>query len=183
MRPFRRSGFPDVEHWSWAAVATIVAMLTYFIVTNHVDLSPWNNLGVAGPQLASTLSGVIPFAIIATVFAIRIPWLMLVGMIYAWVWLLLQIQQWWIPYVFGETRLHRSFVWYVEGGYNETVSLLPEIAGRPVPDAQHLVLELLSLLVVITTTTALLHLWRARGRTPAAAHNEQTGIGATFKET
>lgn len=140
--------------WPWVAVAAIALMLAYFVITNHVDLFPWNNLEAGGSQLPSTLSGVIPFGIIALVFALRIRWLMLVGMVYSYVWFLLQMRQWWIPYLFGSTPLHRSFDWYTDHGYDETIRFLPVIDGRPVLDAQHVVLEVLSLLVVLATTVA-----------------------------
>jgi hypothetical protein len=138
--------------WSKTAVFSIVLMLAYFVVDNHVDLYPWNNLVEA--QLPSTLTGVIPFSIYAVAFWFGVRWLMLVGTVHAYVRLGLQIRQWWIPYLFGPTFLHRSFEWYREGGYDETVRFLPEMAGRPVPDAQHVVLEALSLVVVVTTTVA-----------------------------
>jgi hypothetical protein len=61
------------------------------------------------------------------------------------VWLLLQLRQWWLPYLLGPTPLHRDFRWYWEGGYAETLRLLPARGWRPVADLQHLVLQLLSL--------------------------------------
>ena len=39
-------------------------LLIYFIITNHVDLAPLNNLAAAGSQLASTLMAVIPFGMV-----------------------------------------------------------------------------------------------------------------------
>ncbi|ACZ40584.1 hypothetical protein [Sphaerobacter thermophilus] len=162
LRPGRVRSAESERQWSWLVVGAIALMLTYFAITNHVDLAPWNNLEAAGPQLASTLSGVIPFSIIALGFALRIPLLMLVGTVYSYVWLLLQIRQWWIPYLFGSTPLHRAFDWYTAHGYDQTVRFLPVIEGRPVPDAQHVVLELLSLLVVIVTTVAYVRLRRER---------------------
>ena len=54
-------------NWSWIASGSIVVMLAYFIVDNHVDLYPWNNLVTS--QLPSTLAGVIPFGLYAVAFA------------------------------------------------------------------------------------------------------------------
>jgi hypothetical protein len=42
------------------------------------------------------------------------------------------------------------------GGYDRTIKFLPSIDNRPIPDAQHLVLQVLSLVVAITAATAVL---------------------------
>lgn len=79
---------------------------------------------------------------------------MLIGMVHSYVLLDLQLRQWWIPYLFGATPIHLDFSWYFEHGYTETLKFLPGMAGRPVPDAEHIVQQLLSLIVVIVTTVA-----------------------------
>ena len=50
------------------------------------------------------------------------------------VWLLLQIRQWWLPYLFGPTFLHENFAWYFQHGYAETIKLVSVINGRPTQD-------------------------------------------------
>lgn len=154
------------RRWRWITTAAIAVMLSYFTVTNHVDLYPWSNLQDAGSQFSSTLTGLIPFGIYAIAFAAGFRWLMLVGTVHSWIWLALQLRQWWLPYLFGETFLHDSFAWYVDNGYDETTSFLPERGDRPVPDAQHVVLEILSLLVAVSATVALVRAWR-EARSPA----------------
>lgn len=138
--------------WTRAAVVSQILMLVYFTITNHIDLYPWNNLTT--PQLASTLTGAIPFGLVIFAYIKHIRWAMLVGMVHSYVWLALQLRQWWLPYLFGSTPLHRSFDWFFDNGYTETVRVLPFVEGRPIPDGQHLVLQALSLLVVITLTVA-----------------------------
>ena len=75
---------------------------------------------------------------------------------HSYVWLALQIRQWWLPYLFGPTALHRDFGWYFAHGYDRTIKILPEIGDRPIPDAQHLVLQGLALVVAIAATVAAL---------------------------
>jgi hypothetical protein len=94
-------------------------------------------------------------------FVLRIRWGMLVGTVYAYVWLLLQIRQWWIPYLFGPTALHADFGWYYEHGYTETLKVLPPIGDRPIPDLQHMTLQLLSLVVVIAASVASYEIWKS----------------------
>jgi len=138
--------------WIRTAIASQLLMLIYFTIDNHVSLYPWNNLRSPVAELPSTLSGWIPFLLIMLAFAFRVRWGMLAGTIYTYVWLLLQIRQWWIPYLFGPTRLHRNFSWYYEHGYTETLKVLPPIGDHPIPALQHMFLQLLSLVVAVTAT-------------------------------
>lgn len=64
-------------------MAAMGSMLAYFIVVNHVDLYPWNNLIL--PQPPSTLAGVVPFAVYMLAFATGTRWLMLVGVVHSYV--------------------------------------------------------------------------------------------------
>jgi hypothetical protein len=149
--------------WVKVAIVAQIAMMLYFVIGNHVDLYPWNNLAIAGNQLPSTLMGVVPFSIFAIAFARRWRPLMVFGTGWAWVWLALQIRQWWIPYLFGSTLLHRNFDWYFEGGYDETLRILPMLVeGRPIPDLQHNTLQLLSLFMAITMTLAVVQVYRRK---------------------
>jgi hypothetical protein len=81
--------------------------------------------------LPSTLAGWIPFSLIIAGVTLRMRWGMLIGTVYAYVWLLLQIRQWWIPYLLGRTRLHDDFSWYHDHGYAETLKVPAPIGERP----------------------------------------------------
>ena len=153
---------PQDAQWPASAAVTQLVMLTYFVIDNHVNLYPWNNPQSATAELPSTLWGLIPFSLYSLAFARRIRWGMLIGMVHSYVWLILQIRQWWLPYLFGPTLLHGDVTWYYEHGYTETIKILPPIANHPIPDAQHLVLQFLSLLVVVTATIAYFQTHRAR---------------------
>jgi hypothetical protein len=72
-------------NWNRAAAVSIIVMLVYFVIDNHIDLYPWNNL--ITPQPPSTLAGVVLFASFAVGFALGIRWLMLVGAAHSYVWL------------------------------------------------------------------------------------------------
>lgn len=137
------------------AIVLIVVLLAYFAIDNHVSLPPWNQLGETGPQLLSTLTAVIPFGLVVLALSSRIRWGTMLGAGWALVWLVLQIRQWWLPYLFGPTPLHSDFSWYAAHGYARTLRFLPDVAGRPVPDAQHLLLQLLSLAVFVALVAAI----------------------------
>ncbi len=136
-------------------VVSVGLLLGYFALTNHVNLYPWNNLSAAGPQLHSTLAGIVPFTVCV---ALVLGWRRIgvwVSVVWSTVWLLLQLRQWWLPYLFGPTTLHSNFDWYFSNGYIETTSFLPASIG-PVPDAQHIVLQTLSVVVVVFAIRLLL---------------------------
>lgn len=74
-----------------------------------MHLEPLNALSQQGDQLASTLSGLIPFGLAAlTIVFVPNVWLVLFWTGYAFVWLALQIVTWWIPYLFGGSAEHWS---------------------------------------------------------------------------
>ena len=135
---------------SLTASIAIGLLLIYFIATNHVDLAPFNNLAAAASQLLSTLIAVIPFGMVLLGFRLEKGRWIYAGWIWSMVWLLLQIRQWWLPYLFGPTFLHENFAWYFQRGYAETIKLVPVIDGRPTPDLEHNILQVLSLGVVLT---------------------------------
>ena len=137
----------------YAAATTQAVLIAYFTVQNHVPLAPWNNLEAAGPQLRSTLVGVLPGLGVLAALLVGGPRAQRVAAAWCWLWFGLQIAQWWVPYRFGVHPLTQDGgEWYTDGGYDQTLHLIPPEAGRVVPDAQHNVLQLLSLLAAILTT-------------------------------
>jgi len=157
---------PDEWPARRAAMVALGLMLGYFAVDNHVPLCPWNNLAAAGPQWPSTLSGWVPGLLTIWALARRSRWGITVGAGWTVVWVLLQLRQWWLPYLLGPTPLHRDFTWYWEGGYSETLRILPGRGARPVPDLEHVALQLLSLTAALLTVRAAVRMW---SRATAAA--------------
>jgi hypothetical protein len=134
-----------------AAALTLVSLTTiYFLVINHVPLRPWNHLSQARSQLSSSAAGAIPALLV--VLALTCGQGLTLAGSWLWIWLLLQIRQWWVPYWLGPTGLHRDFSWYRNGGYDRTLQLLSPAPGRPAPDWQHLVLQILTALASVAVT-------------------------------
>jgi hypothetical protein len=131
-------------------------MLVYFFVINHVRLSRFNNITRLGTQWRSTAVGLIPGILIIASLASSNKLKAAFGAGWLWLWFVLQIRQWWVPYLFGQTALHRDFLWYVAGGYDKTIRVLPERAGRPSPDLQHLILQILTLLTATAVSVVAL---------------------------
>jgi quinol-cytochrome oxidoreductase complex cytochrome b subunit len=64
-------------------------------------------------------------------------------------WMYLQIDSWWRPYVLGGRTVGPN--WY----FAKTYKFLPTIDSRPTPDAAHIVLQAMLLLVLVTGCLAL----------------------------
>jgi hypothetical protein len=136
------------------ASIALALMLIYFAVDNHVPLHPWNNLAQAGTQWPSTLAGWLPGLFTLWALWRRVRWAIGVGAVWTIIWFLLQVRQWWLPYLCGPTPLHRDFGWYVAHGYTETLRILPRRGARPTPDLQHMTLQMLSLIAAVLTVRA-----------------------------
>lgn len=137
--------------WRRVAIAAAITMLLYFSVTNHVDLYPLNNLAEAGSQWPSTLAGLIQFGLFVGLLLTKRRLAALTALVISAVWLALQFRQWYLPYLFnlGPTD------WFFDHGYSKTIKVLPPIDGHPVtPDLQHNILQLLSLVVLVTAVLA-----------------------------
>jgi len=66
---------PWVISWrAWIASGSIVSMLAYYVLDDHVDLYPWNNHITS--QLASTLAALLPLCLYAVAFALDVCGLM-----------------------------------------------------------------------------------------------------------
>jgi hypothetical protein len=127
-------------------------MLVYFTLVNHVPLAPFNNLTAAGAQWRSTAVGVIGGGLVLLALASGSQVAVVFAAGWLWLWFALQLRQWWVPYLFGATAVHRDFGWYSAGGYDRTVRAVPLRAGRPNPDLQHLLLQILTVLAASLTS-------------------------------
>jgi hypothetical protein len=146
------------------------ALIAQFILASYFQAILWFPLGAWNDQpgerlLAVVKSGEAPLAAITFASLILLPsllfalaywrrwlwliWLCLCGNI---VWLAMQIQSWWIPYVFGaDARATQNQKFLVR-----TYKILPSFPNHPAPDAMHMVLDILLLFVVALTIIGLL---------------------------
>jgi len=77
---------------------------------------------------------------------------MWVGLLGYGVWAVLQIQSWWIPWIFGADQLALNNQKFLQ----RTYKIFPSSIGHPSPDAMHFVLDLLIFLAVATIALGLL---------------------------
>jgi hypothetical protein len=70
------------------------------------------------------------------------------------VWLAMQVQTWWIPYLFG------AHGWRLDYAKGPTTKLLPSFGAHVAPDGMHLLISLLLIAALWTGTLALIALFR-----------------------
>jgi hypothetical protein len=156
-----------------AAVAVQFVLASYFQAVLWFSLGAWNDQ--PGERLLAVVrSGEAPFAAFAFAFMMFLPtllfalaywkrwfWLIWLGLCGNFVWGMMQLQSWWIPYLFGADARALKNQAFLE----RTYKILPSFPNHPAPDAMHLVLDMLLLSVVVLTLVGLV---KTRGK--AATH-------------
>ena len=143
----------------WLTVSLLIQIIlaTYFQVVLWFPLGSWNDQ--PGKRLITLLSEGQAFAVLSFALAMLLPvllfvlsfwkrqvWLMWAGLMGYSVWAALQIQSWWIPWIFGADQRALSN----QKSLQRTYKILPSSIGHPAPDAMHFVLDLLLFSVVVT---------------------------------
>jgi len=133
------------------AVATQLLCAAYLQFIEWVPVFPWNDLAHGNAQ--EVLDGILATAQVGVAVAFAMRWrpVMAAGLAGYLAWFLLQLESWWRPYLFGGRIVGPR--WY----FARTYKFLPQIGQRPTPDAAHIVLQILLLLVIIAGIRA----WRA----------------------
>lgn len=149
-----------------------LVLAAYFQAIVWFPLGAWNDQ--PGKRLIEVVrSGEVPLAAFGFAFVMLLPvvlfglaylrrwaWLMWLGLGGYAVWAVLQIQSWWIPYIFGADAraLHN------QKALERTTKILPSFPDHPAPDAMHFVLDVLLFAAVALT---LVGLFRLRRRAPS----------------
>jgi hypothetical protein len=138
---------------SFVAATLAVVLAAYLLITDWVDLAPWNNvddLPIRQKALIS-LANYSPLLFIA--FAVAQPSRLLVGLalIVGVIDLVMHVAYWWLPYLRGATDAERAERARLFGG---TTKFLPSIGDHPIPNAQHVVVGLLMVAMVAMSVAA-----------------------------
>lgn len=122
------------------ALVPQMVLFLYFQAVEWIDLFPWNDLAGGNPQQPLDIAlGGLQLALMAwTSRGSRVA-LRVAGVFYG-LWLALQVASWWPPYFFGTGNgAGEAYLRF----FGRTYKFLPPIADHPVPDANHVVLQLL----------------------------------------
>jgi hypothetical protein len=140
----------------WAAVAAQLVAAAYLQWVEWVDLFPWNDLSKGNAQERLDVVLLVAQLSVAACFYRRWLTAMCVGWAAYAGWLYLQVVSWWKPYLLGGRTVGPN--WY----FARTYKFLPQIGERPTPDADHIVLQVLLVAVLITGAVAILRRFRER---------------------
>ncbi len=102
--------------------------------------------------LGFALTMLLPLLLFALALWRNWVWLMWIELIGYGVWAVLQIQSWWIPWIFGADQRALNNQKFLQ----RTYKIFPSSVRHPAPDAMHFVLDLLLFLVVLTIALGLL---------------------------
>ena len=154
------------------SIATQFILAIYFQIINWFSLGLWNYQPGFVPLLSSDKIiwgsvGVVslfllPFLIFYLAYLRRWTWLMWIDTIGYAVWLYLQIQNWWVPYLFGASRHWQEIYNRV---FNHSTKILPSFGNHLAPDAMHLTIQILLIVIVISSMIGLVNLQRLKKST------------------
>lgn len=138
------------------AIFSQILVFLYFEVTTLVNIYPWNDLSKYSKQekiIEATVNGFIIILCLG-LFITQIKWLMIISVVFWFVFLLMQLLTWWMPYLTGKHLKQFSKAQY-ETHFKNTLKLLPPIKDHIIPDAQHNVLQIISLITFFVSAFAL----------------------------
>jgi hypothetical protein len=147
---------PPLRRSTRLAVICQIAAAAYLQIVEWIDLFPWNDIAKGNAQEKLDVFLLVSQALIALWFFRQRLWLMLLGWLSYAFWFYLQIIGWWWPYLFGGRTVGPN--WY----FARTFKFLPQIDARPTPDADHVVLQMLLLAVLITGAIAIWYTFQAQ---------------------
>ena len=136
------SKFPIVR----LAIGSQCVLLVYLQVIEWIDMFPWNDIRRGNAQ--ETLDVIIGVAMTGFIIATWRRWRpgIILAILFYVAWLWLQIQTFWIPYVFGASerwaRIHAA-------NFSETIQWLPRSGNHLPPDASHFVLQILLVITLV----------------------------------
>ena len=127
-----------------SAIAAIlaIALAIYLVVTDWVDLAPWNNIEDLPRRQKLLISATNYTPLVFIAFAVLQDSRLLAGLalFVGVVDLLLHLAYWWLPYFRGASEADRAERARMFGG---TTTFLPAIDDHPIPNAQHVVVGVL----------------------------------------
>src|SRR5690625_3756095 len=128
------------------AITLQVLLFIYFEVTTLINLFPWNDLSKYSYRERVVEAAVNGITIIIgfALFITKVMWLMAISVAFWFVFLLMQLMTWWMPYLTGKHLKQFPRELY-DSHLRETLKILPPIKNHIIPDAQHNVLQVLSL--------------------------------------
>lgn len=133
------------------AALAVLTLGLYLEATEWIDLYPWNNIRSGnGQETLDYVVGAILLVLVILLWrSVRLAAPLSAVLIGYWGWL--EFSTWWIPYFRGASAgWEKTYAKWFAG----SVQFLPSSPGHLPPDANHLVLQLLLVIVVLLSAIA-----------------------------
>ena len=145
----RRIGFNAAVVWQLVTAA-------YLQAVEWIPMYPWNDLSKGNMQETMDFGILAAQLLIGYWFIRGRPGLMCTGWTAYGIWFFMQVDNWWKPYLFGGRTVGPN--WY----FAHTYKFLPQVGDRPTPDANHIVLQLLLVGVLLSSGVAIWRKWKSK---------------------
>lgn len=141
-------------NWKTVVIISSIAVYLYLLITEWVNLSPWNDVSTSTPdqKLSGTLINAIPFGLVIAGFLLDLFWLKLVGIGTLLALLGVHFAWWWAPYFWGTSQEHVETYTRL---FSQTYKFLPARGANPIPDAHYVTYHVLTLINLIIAVIAL----------------------------
>jgi hypothetical protein len=142
-------------NWKPIVIIASTGAYLYILITEWVDLFPWNDVSrsTASQKLSGSLVNAVPFALLITAFLFDILWLRLLAVGCLVAWLGVHFAWWWAPYFWGTSETHLEQYARL---FARTYRFLPPRGTNPTPTAQYVIMQVLTLINLIVAMVALL---------------------------
>lgn len=110
----------------------------------------WSGHGIAFGEIAMLLFVAVPSVLVFSAYVRHKIWLAMLALAFDTAWLGMQIQSWWIPYVFGTTTQ-----WQIEYAKGPTTRILPSFGNHIAPDGMHFVISILLVTAMVSGVVAI----------------------------
>jgi hypothetical protein len=138
---------------STLAAAFALGLAAYLLITDWVDLAPWNKVDdlPVSQKLLLSVTNYTPLLFIAVAVLLGGGLLVGLALLVGVVDLVMHIAYWWLPYLRGASVEQVAERERLFGG---TTTFLPAIDNHPIPNAQHVVVGILMAAMVAFTAVS-----------------------------
>ena len=126
-----------------------------------------NGHAIASDDIFTMAFVTAPAVVFWIAYTRRNVWFAFLTIILDLVWLAMQIQSWWIPYIFG-ARLR----WQIQYAHGPTTKVLPSFGSHVAPDGMHFVITVLLVAGITTAVYGIRQLLASRRVISSAQQSE-----------
>lgn len=141
---------------NWKAIVVVSSLIvySYLLITEWVDLAPWNDVSVStsAQKLSGTLVNAPPFGLLILAFLLDLRALKILSIALFVVWLGIHFAWWWVPYFWGASQEHMEQYARL---FSHAYAFLPARGSNPTPIAQYVTLQVLTLINLVIAMIAL----------------------------